>query len=281
MPWDSCRQTREGPAWPLPPTTSCVCGEVYLTLLYLTQGAGSSFVQCTGVASCWPPPCRRSRHMRLVDLRRQPLRSAVFDGVDMRGASLDGADLRGSTMYGTNLAGASLRGALLANANLQGANLQGANFSGAELTETDFTGAVLTDVDFSRALMRNAKIFSVQQGARAIFDGADLRDAQMTDNEMPNSSWVGTDLRAIAMEDMGLQRARIERADLAGARFVDMRMQGALLPRRRIRIHVSQPAPGRDTYSAVFPPFRCIPLYSSPLYSRGALNTPHNTVFTP
>ena len=258
--------------------------------------------------------------MRLVDLRGQPLRSAVFDGVDMTGASLDGADLRGCTMYGanlagahalflfycpqrvsslppgTNLAGASLRGALLASANLQGANLQGANFSGAELTETDFTGAVLTDVDFSRALMRRAKIFSVQQGARAIFDGADLRDAQMTDNEMPDSSWVGTDLRAIAMEDMGLQRARIERAELAGARFVDMRMQGARLPRSRISPrtspHIScleagyafmspNQRSGGPLFRRIHPSYavpRCI---SSPLHSRGALNTLHNAVLVP
>mgnify|MGYP002051093264 CR=1 FL=1 len=94
----------------------------------------------------------------------------------------------------------------------------GANCIGAELLEADFTAAVFTDAVFRRALMRRVSIKHIHEGARAIFDGADLRDAQVTDNEMPNSSWVGTDLRAIAMEDMGLQRARIERADLAGAR---------------------------------------------------------------
>ena len=77
--------------------------------------------------------------------------------------------------------------------------------------------------------MARVTIKHISEGARAIFDGADLRDAQVTDNELPNTSWVGTELHAVAMEDTGLQGARIERADLSGARFVDVRMQGALL----------------------------------------------------
>ena len=105
----------------------------------------------------------------------------------------------------------------------------GADFTGAELLEADFTAAVFTDAVFRRALMRRVSIKHIHEGARAIFDGADLRDAQVTDNEMPNSSWVGTELHAVAMEDTGLQGARIEQADLSGARFVDVRMQGALL----------------------------------------------------
>ena len=50
-------------------------------------------------------------------------------------------------------------------------------------------------------------------------------------------------------------------------------------PRSGVRIHVSLPALERDTCSAAF---RCTPLYSlssSPLYSRGALNTLLTTAF--
>mmetsp|Transcript_22815 Transcript_22815/g.71635 ORF Transcript_22815/g.71635 Transcript_22815/m.71635 type:complete len:593 (+) Transcript_22815:31-1809(+) len=214
---------------PSPPPNDC---------LAYVHGEGSSFVPCTGTTAAGV-----ARHMRRVDLRNHNLLSSTFDGVDMRGANLDGADLRGSTMYDTNLAGASLRGARLAKVILARANLQGANLTGAELLEADFTAAVFTDADFSRALMRRVTIKHIHEGARAIFDGADLRDAQVTDNELPNSSWVGTELHAVAMEDTGLQGARIERADLAGARFVDVRMQGALLLSTSLRgINMNGPA---------------------------------------
>ena len=51
-------------------------------------------------------------------------------------------------------------------------------------------------------------------------------------------------------------------------------------PRSGIRIHVSQPALEKKTYSAVFTRIQLYSLYSSPLYSRGAPNTLHTTVFT-
>ena len=53
------------------------------------------------------------------------------------------------------------------------------------------------------------------------------------------------------------------------------------LPRSGMRTLVSQPAPERTRIPLYSPVFRCIPLYSSPLCSRGALNTLQTTVFPP
>ena len=130
-------------------------------------------------------PCS---HLRLAELRRQSLRGASFDGVDMRGALLDGADLRGASMRSAVMAGASARGARLEGAVMVSSSLSHANFSRASLRGADLTMAA---------------------GEGASFEAADLSDASLLVATLRRGLWAGADL----------QRAKLAHADLSHGDF--------------------------------------------------------------
>lgn len=67
-------------------------------------------------------------------------------------------------------------------------------------------GVIAHDTDFSYADLRGAKVYSVHRAKRVRFDHALLGDpgtwqhsspTSFTDNILPNSSFVGTDLRCL------------------------------------------------------------------------------------
>ncbi len=151
------------------------------------------------------------REFNMADLR----------GVNLQGANLEDIGLGGSNLRGADLEGANLRGARLGDAYISGGNLGGANLEGAALENTALIGA-----DLREAKMR-------QVCGRALFWGAQMIGANLTDADLCQSKFDGADLRSADLTGTNFEETILDRADLRGcigANLSSARLIGTILP---------------------------------------------------
>jgi uncharacterized protein YjbI with pentapeptide repeats len=189
--------------------------------------------------------------LRDADLTGADLSGAILDGSDLAGADLTGATLAGATFAGISLIGAVLAGLDLAGADLTGcaaeranfaaANLAGAKLDRANLVQADFTGANLAGARLVGATLRSAQLdgakahgivcyeadltgvhgsggcdFSSGDFRRARGEGAIFDEANLDQADFSNAT-----LARALFSDASLRGARFDRADLREAKFDD------------------------------------------------------------
>lgn len=170
-----------------------------------------------------------------LTLRGRDLKFARLDR-----SRLDDADLTGADLTGASFEGASLRQARLGCIESKAANGQtgavascvaarGADFRSADLEAAVFAGADLTD-----ALLTEAK------ADRAVFRGATLRGTRFSDALLSNADFSGgVDARGASFVKAALQGARFDgsnlvEADLSSAQLTAASFDGATLEGARL-----------------------------------------------
>ena len=139
--------------------------------------------------------------LKFADLSRADLRGSNFELADLHFADLRETNLEGATFNYTQLKSADLRGAMLRGAtmvppvNFRDADLRGVDLRGVafpfehigpmETAISYFDNSRLDDADLRRVDFSQSMIFN------AVFDGADLRGANLTDAMGPPKSMRG------------------------------------------------------------------------------------------
>ncbi|MGW7436462.1 pentapeptide repeat-containing protein [Streptomyces sp. NPDC054849] len=151
-----------------------------------------------------------------VSLNKADLRYAYLNGADLRQAdlqyaNLDGAELERADLTGVHLAGASLGATTLKHANLRGADVI---CGGSIIVQNHETG----EIDEIDEIERTDCV----DLAYASLDGADLRNAKMSDTNLSHATLTGADLR-----NADLTRANLTNADFRGAKLAGVKLNGA------------------------------------------------------
>jgi len=113
------------------------------------------------------------------------LSGADLRGINLQSANLENASLQEAKLQFANLNKANLAGARLEKAKLQGANLQSANLCGANLKR-----AGLLDSNLQYANMENADLRKAQFNEEVLFNGANLKGADLSSATGLNSSQI-------------------------------------------------------------------------------------------
>ncbi len=125
-----------------------------------------------------------------------------------------------------------------------GIDLEGEDLCGAELAGATLIGAILPEVngaDLRRAQLERAVI---RQAQGAVFDGAELTEADLCHGRLEGASFVGANLACCDFVEAGLRRARFDRADLTDADFRDAELWGST-------VHLAASLDGADFTGAV------------------------------
>jgi hypothetical protein len=125
-----------------------------------------------------------------------------------------------------------------------GIDLGDDDLSGAELAGAVLIGATLPEVsgsDLRRALLEGA---TIRRAPGALFDGAELAEADLCFARLEGASFVGANLACCDLVEAGLRRARFDGADLADACFADAELHGAT-------VHLAARLDGADFSGAV------------------------------
>lgn len=186
--------------------------------------------------------------------RQQTARNLVFNGADLRGLHLmklraDSLDLEEADLRESYLTEAKWKGCILRNARLDGAHL-----TDAVLRLCDLDQARATNAKFIRTRLENST------ACGALFDGADLAEAVLTDTDFSRASFRGANLEGVSasgasfrgadLSAANLRNAELVDADLRGADLTDAELEGAILEgadlRGAIGIEASQEEPAMD-----------------------------------
>jgi hypothetical protein len=125
-----------------------------------------------------------------------------------------------------------------------GIDLDGDDLCGAELAGATLIGAVLPEVngaDLRRAQLERSEIRRAQG---AVFDGAELAEADLRWGRLEGASFVGANLACCDLNEAGLRRARFDGADLTDADFRDAELWGST-------VHLAARLDGADFSGAV------------------------------
>lgn len=183
-----------------------------------------------------------------ANLRGADLSNADLSEANLGGANLGHANLNGSKVSNADLDLADLRGAKLQKANLYGthalyADIRGADFREAQLVHADFSYVNSREQDESDRYLwiigRGSIDFSGSNLYGAIFNDADLHEANflganLTNARLSRTNLSGAILRGTVLHGATLLRADITNADLRGAILVDNDLRSANLTGSRI-----------------------------------------------
>ena len=131
-------------------------------------------------------------------MREKSLPHRTLTALIAPGAVLYGIDLEGASLQGSNLAGCDLRAARFA-----GADLRGVNLSGAKLNHADLRNAKLGPLLIAAERLLPARLDNVE-ARYADFRGADLRRVRMTGSDLAYANLIDADLRDADMTDVDL-----------------------------------------------------------------------------
>jgi len=200
-------------------------------------------------------------HSRLT---RADLRGAKLDSSGLSGADLIDADLSGASLIEASLVNAQLAGADFSNAILKKADLSGADLAYVEVADEDgeavislhHNSAIFQNADLSTATLRGVKGFRARFesanlcgadlsskfflfenfvdrfGAHtvlesAVFDGASMREADLSCVRLDGASFRGADLRGANLSGADLRNADFTGANLTGATLIGGRLKWA------------------------------------------------------
>jgi uncharacterized protein YjbI with pentapeptide repeats len=136
--------------------------------------------------------CESDGSYPLIDFQYARLNNAQINNTSLRGAFFDDADLSGATLSTTSFAFSSF-----AHTKFVGTIIKGpVNFSGVILKDIDLTGL---KIEYLPNIPPGVKL----DFSRAVLDGADLRNIDLTD-----ADFSGADLRSTKLGGNNLTRVR-------------------------------------------------------------------------
>jgi len=202
-----------------------------------------------------------------VDFVGANLPDADLTAADFTNASLENADLEQTVLSAADFTNANLKSAdleqtVLSGANLTGADLTNARLRQATLTDAVFAGAVIHNADFSRT--SDHGFVAEQLYATASYQSGDLRELDLSHNQLPGWDFSGKDL-----SDASFYQAELTDASFAGANLSGISFYNAILA----GVDFTDAVIGDcDFYSTTGDGFTAEQLYSTAGYVSGGLN---------
>jgi uncharacterized protein YjbI with pentapeptide repeats len=159
------------------------------------------------------------------------LAAAALERVDAKDAIFHEADLSGAVFRDAALQGADLSKCLLHNTNFQNANLTEASVEGAAGHGINFSRANLTALRASEGCDFTGGTFCRIQGARSIWEKANLTQCDFRYARMEGATFTAACLKQANLSAADMKFSRFNKANLSGAKVVQTNLFEANLER--------------------------------------------------
>lgn len=181
-----------------------------------------------------------------ADLRGATLTRAHCVTTNLTGAKLDHADLSEAQLGSATLTDVSLVGAHIDWAHmptaLAGVNLSGLDLTCADLAERDLSRAVLVGASLEWSRMPRALPAVVLDGhdlSRVDLSSKDMRGASFVKCNLANASLYKTDASQACFDGANLRDANMSKAIVEGASFLASKIDWTRMPRALVRTNLT------------------------------------------